>query len=114
MSHIKSRALELIRTIKTGEPVLNLDRSIAAESLWPTALEQEADKASSILRSFFLDGFIIPYRTSGRCPEHVRLQSAMIHLTHCLHGRYSKTVVDLLSFTSCELACTHLPPVEAV
>ena len=71
MSRIKSRALELIRTIKSGEPILNLDRSVPAENLWPAAVEQEADKASSILRSFFLDGFIAPYRTLGRCPDHV-------------------------------------------
>jgi hypothetical protein len=76
ISHFKSRALDLIKTVKTGEPVLNLDRSVAAESLWPDALEKEADKAASILRSFFLDGFIVPYRTLGTCPQQVRRRHA--------------------------------------
>lgn len=72
MPQIKSRALELIKTIKSGEPVLNLSRSVAADTLWPAALEREADKAASILRSFFFDGFIVPYRTLGTCPQNVR------------------------------------------
>ena len=72
MPQIIGRALELIKTIKTGEPVLNLDRSVAAENLWPAALEKETDKAASILRSFFIDGFIVPYRTLGTCPHQVR------------------------------------------
>jgi hypothetical protein len=72
MPQIIGRALDLIKTIKTGDPVLNLDRSVAAENLWPAALEKETDKAASILRSFFIDGFIVPYRTLGTCPHQVR------------------------------------------
>jgi hypothetical protein len=72
MPQIIGRALELIKTIKTGEPVLNLDRSVATENLWPATLEKETDKAASILRSFFIDGFIVPYRTLGTCPHQVR------------------------------------------
>jgi hypothetical protein len=71
MPQIMGEALNLIKTIKSGDPVLNLDRSVAAESLWPAALEKEADKAASILRSFFIDGFIVPYRTLGTCPHQV-------------------------------------------
>lgn len=47
-----SRTRELLKTVKTGEPVLKLDRGVAAETLWPATLEEEADKAASILRSF--------------------------------------------------------------
>lgn len=72
MPQIKTKALELIKTIKSGEPVLNLNRSVAADTLWLAALEKEADKAASILRSFYFDGFIVPYRTLGTCPQHVR------------------------------------------
>jgi hypothetical protein len=72
MPQIIGRALELIKTIKTGEPVLNLDRSVATENLWPATLEKETEKAASILRSFFIDGFIVPYRTLGTCPHQVR------------------------------------------
>ena len=72
MPQIIGRALDLIKTIKTGDPVLNLDRSVAAENLWPATLEKETDKAASILRSFFIDGFIVPYRTLGTCPHQVR------------------------------------------
>jgi hypothetical protein len=72
------RALELIKTVKSGEPVLNLKRGVAAETLWPAALEKEADKAASILRSFFVDGFIVPYRTLGTCPQQVRRPSDQI------------------------------------
>jgi hypothetical protein len=72
---VMKRALELIKTVKSGEPVLNLKRSVAAETLWPAALEKEADKAASILRSFFVDGFIVPYRTLGTCPQQVRRRS---------------------------------------
>jgi hypothetical protein len=85
MPQLKSRALELLKTVKTGEPILNLDRSVAAETLWPATLEKEADKAASILRSFFLDGFIVPYRTLGKCPQHVRLRQEMWCPVHCLH-----------------------------
>jgi hypothetical protein len=85
MSQLKSRALELLKTVKTGEPILNLDRSVAAETLWPATLEKEADKAASILRSFFLDGFIVPYRTLGKCPQHVRLRQGTVCPVRCLH-----------------------------
>jgi len=78
MPQLMSRALDLLKTVKTGEPVLNLGRSVAAETLWPATLEKEADKAASILRSFFLDGFIVPYRTLGKCPQHVRLRHEML------------------------------------
>jgi hypothetical protein len=85
MPQILSRALEAIKIVKTGEPILNLDRSIAAEALWPANLEQESDKAASILRSFFLDGFIVPYRTLGKCPQHVRLRQNRLYHIHGLH-----------------------------
>lgn len=72
MPQFMGKALNLIKTIKSGDPVLNLDRSVAAETLWPATLEKEADKAAGILRSFFIDGFIVPYRTLGKCPHEVR------------------------------------------
>ena len=73
-SRFEKRARDLIKTLKTGEPVLNLNGSVAAESLWPTKLEQEADKASIILRSFGVDGFIVPYKLLRICPKEVRKQ----------------------------------------
>ncbi|KAF2721777.1 hypothetical protein K431DRAFT_312201 [Polychaeton citri CBS 116435] len=71
MSRLKAKALGLIDVVKSGEPVLNLDRSVYAETLWPACLEKEIDKAASILRSFFIDGFIVPYRTISMCPQNV-------------------------------------------
>jgi hypothetical protein len=71
MTPIKTKAVDLLKTVTSGEPVLNLHRSVAAETLWPTTLQSEADKAAKILRSFFIDGFIIPYRTLGKCPQRV-------------------------------------------
>jgi hypothetical protein len=86
MPQFKNRALELLKTVKSGEPILNLDRSVAAETLWPATLEKEVDKAASILRSFFLDGFIVPYRTLGKCPQHVRLCQGTMCSVRCLHS----------------------------
>lgn len=71
---MKSKVASLFKTVSSGEPVLNLNRSVAAEELWPAGLQKESDKAASILRSFFVDGLIVPYRTLGRCPQEVRLQ----------------------------------------
>ena len=62
MSRFTTRAKELFSAAKAGDPIPRLDRCVDAESLWPTTLEIEADKAASILRSFFCDGFIVPYR----------------------------------------------------
>lgn len=83
MPQIKTKAVDLLRTATSGEPILNLHRSVAAETLWPTTLQSEADKAARILRSFFIDGFIIPYRTLGKCPQRVRKQP---NTTNMIHG----------------------------
>jgi hypothetical protein len=72
MPHIKTKVFDLLKTVTSGEPVLNLDRSVAAETLWPATLQKEGEIAARILRSFFIDGFIIPYRTLGKCPQRVR------------------------------------------
>jgi len=37
---------------KLGAPVNKLSNKLGAESLWPTTLDKEADKAARILRSF--------------------------------------------------------------
>lgn len=115
MPQILSKALDMIKTIKSGDPVLNLDRSAAAESLWPAALEKEADKAASILRSFFIDGFIVPYRTLGTCPREVRRRPDHLAFGSLLTWhRLSADVVDLLSCTFCVPDCTLLLLGEAV
>jgi hypothetical protein len=85
MPQILSKALDMIETIKSSDPILNLDRSAAAESLWPAALEKEADKAASILRSFFIDGFIVwempgglPSQSADDC-ELLNVMALMMH-----------------------------------
>ena len=83
MTPIKTKAVDLLKTATSGEPVLDLHRSVAAETLWPTTLQSEADKAARILRSFFIDGFIVPYRTLGKCPQRVRKQP---NTTNMIHG----------------------------
>lgn len=42
---------------KVGVPVNKLSNKLGAEAFWPTSLDQEADKAAKILRSFCIDGF---------------------------------------------------------
>ena len=108
------KALDLIKTIKSGDPVLNLDRSVAAESLWPADLEKETDKAASILRSFFIDGFIVPYRTLGTCPREViqhpdRVVSNPLLTCH----RSSEDVVGSRSCTCCAPVYIRLLLAEA-
>ena len=71
MSGFKTRALELISAAKSGDPVINLKRSVNAETLWPASLELESHKAAVILRSFFVDGFIVPYKTTVSCQQEV-------------------------------------------
>lgn len=58
--------------MRAGDPIPRLDHSVDAESLWPSSLEQESDHAAHILRSFFCDGFVVPYRTLGVCDQQVR------------------------------------------
>lgn len=43
---------------KLGRPVNKLSNKLGAEAFWPTSLDQEADKAARILRSFCIDGFM--------------------------------------------------------
>ncbi|WPH03537.1 SH3 domain-containing protein [Acrodontium crateriforme] len=71
MSRFTARAKELFSAVKTGDPIARLDRSVDAETLWPGTLEQAAEYAASILRSFFFDGFIVPYRTLGVCDQQI-------------------------------------------
>lgn len=82
MPQIKTKAVDLLKAVTSGEPILNLHRSVAAETLWPTTLQSEADKAAKILRSFFIDGFIIPYRTLGKCPQRVGRQPNTTNMVH--------------------------------
>ncbi|EMC96276.1 hypothetical protein BAUCODRAFT_468219 [Baudoinia panamericana UAMH 10762] len=42
---------------KIGVPVNKLTNKLGAEAFWPSSLDQEADKAARILRSFCIDGF---------------------------------------------------------
>ncbi|KAK3072015.1 hypothetical protein LTR53_007603 [Teratosphaeriaceae sp. CCFEE 6253] len=42
---------------KVGAPVNKLSQKLGAEAFWPASLDQEADKAARILRSFCIDGF---------------------------------------------------------
>ena len=108
------KALDLIKTIKSGDPVLNLDRSVAAESLWPATLEKETDKAASILRSFFVDGFIVPYRTLGTCPREVFKHPVLVVSNQLLPcHRSSEDVVGSRSCTCCAPVYIRLLLAEA-
>lgn len=69
MSAFKAKVSELFSAAKSGEP--RLDRSVTADSLWPASVEKESDKAAIILRSFFVDGFVVPYRTLATCSQQV-------------------------------------------
>lgn len=84
MSRFTTRARELLSSAKKGDPIPRISNSVNAEGLWPASLEVEADKAASILRSFFCDGFIVPYRTLAVCEQQVSNQrSSSIQLASC-------------------------------
>ena len=56
----------------SGEPVSKFrSNKVAAETYWPTPLDKETDKAAHMLRSFFIDGYVVPYRTLNRVPNEV-------------------------------------------
>ena len=55
----------------SGEPVSKVRNKKVAEEFWPAALDKESDKAACILRSFFIDGYVVPYRTLNRVPNEV-------------------------------------------
>ena len=68
----KSKTKGAFNKARSGEPV-NKFRSgtVPAETYWPKALDKEADKAACMLRSFFIDGYIVPYKTENRVPNDV-------------------------------------------
>jgi hypothetical protein len=56
----------------SGEPVSKIRGKASAEEFWPSTLEKESKVAAAILRSFFVDGFVVPYRTLNSVPNEVR------------------------------------------
>ena len=42
----------------SGDPVTHVTRR-KAEDFWPTTLDKEAMRAAGILRSYFMDGFVV-------------------------------------------------------
>lgn len=77
---------KLINTLTSGEPVLNFHKAVSADTLWPTTNDKEADKAAHILRSFFVDGFIVPYRTIGFCPREILKTCRGLAIFHVLRS----------------------------
>ena len=74
MEKIKAKTKGLFDTARSGEPVSKFtSNKVAAETYWPKALDKEADKAACILRTFFIDGYIVPYKTLNRVPNEVRI-----------------------------------------
>lgn len=73
-------------TIASGDPIARLTSTVEAQTLWPSSLEQESRQASLTLRGFFLDGFIVPYRTLAQCPGEVLRDCKGVAVFHILRA----------------------------
>ena len=58
-----SKIKNLYNTMASGDPVTHLTKR-RPEDFWPTTLNEESMIAAKILRSYFMDGFVV-----RRCPE---------------------------------------------
>lgn len=65
------KAKRLFSAARSGEPISKIRDTAAAEDFFPAALDRESDKAARILRSFFIDGYIVPYKTLNRVGNEV-------------------------------------------
>ncbi len=51
-------AKQLFAKVTSGEPIAHLTKR-KAEDFWPKTLDEEAMRAARILRSYFMDGFVV-------------------------------------------------------
>lgn len=78
-----SKVKQLYNRMASGEPVTHLSKR-RAEDFWPTTLDAEAMRAAKILRSYFMDGFVVPYRTMSKVREHTIKHSKAILIFHVM------------------------------
>ena len=57
-----SKIKSLYNRMASGDPVTHLTKR-RAEDFWPTTLNEEAMRVAKILRSFFMDGFVVSRET---------------------------------------------------
>jgi hypothetical protein len=57
-----SKIKNLYNRMASGDPVTHLTKR-RAEDFWPTTLNEEATRAAKILRSYFMDGFVVRRET---------------------------------------------------
>lgn len=53
-----SKVKQWFSTMTSGNPVAHVSKR-RAEDFWPSTLDNEAMRAAQILRSYFMDGFIV-------------------------------------------------------
>ena len=71
MASLLHKTKDALNKAKSGDPVAHISSKAGAEDFWPASLEVESKKAARMLRTFFTDGFVVPYRTLNSIPNEV-------------------------------------------
>ena len=80
---MKAKPKDWFKTWASGVPVCQISSyEVAAETFWPALLNKDSDKAACILRSYFIDGFEVPYRIESGSSSLVMVKFYALEMTH--------------------------------
>ncbi|KAF2168724.1 hypothetical protein M409DRAFT_20742 [Zasmidium cellare ATCC 36951] len=65
---------------KIGKPINKFSNKLGAEAFFPASLDEEADKAARILRSFCIDGFEAPDPKEHHHGDHSKQKKSLQHI----------------------------------